>query len=167
MTTETQREKKIQIPDEIVLGEFTLTIHGLSDYEAESLSNTFRAKIQSEFQIANPLLSILYDLVIEEEDVWQGSRKSRNKAKLKRKKGGGIGAVIKQTGMSMIFALQIMSIDPDVVTKNYGRIIQVVGQVFQEEGHDISTEQVNMCKLDNTPPFRKERHSGKENGTKG
>ena len=140
MTTASQTYQRINLPEEIYLGSFTLTICDLEEQEAEDLSRRFRRLVVKEFAKLEPVVALFYDLDIEEGQPWRGSRKSPNRAKLKKKKGGSWLDTVKRIGGGVMLALNLLAIDPDIVKKNLDTAIHTVEEVLKSEGHKVSTE---------------------------
>lgn len=142
MSTVSVEPSGMQMPRKIEIGTFQLTIRNLSTEEGDVLSEEFRRKVAKHFAQLNPLLSNLYDLVIEEEQVWVGSRKSRNKVTLKKKKGGSLFKTLKRGGSAALLALNLLSIDYELVRENFEASVRYVEEqltqtTFQIEASDF------------------------------
>ena len=135
--------RSIPLRDELDLGSFTLVI-GAGANSGERIAAAFREYVTTAFETANPLLANYYDLVIEEGEVWTGSRKSRNKIKLRKKKVRTVVDWFKKSGVILMTSLNLLAIDPDVVKHNLGHIITTAEQVFTGTAADVTTEDRNI-----------------------
>ena len=112
MTTTTEPVKsKFSFLDQYDIGEFILKINSLTGQLSDKLSAEIRQAIIHKFISLNPLLCKVYDFEIEESEVIYGSRKSRNKGKLKKKKGKTFGERIKNGFNGFLLALTLTSTD--------------------------------------------------------
>lgn len=142
MSTVSGEPSGMQMPRRIEIGTFQLTIRNLNTKEGDALSEEFRRKVAKHFAQQNPLLCNLYDLVIEEEEVWVGSRQSRNKVTLKKKKGGSFFKTVKRGGAAALLALNLLSVDYELVRENFEASVHYVEEQltqidFQIEASDF------------------------------
>src|SRR5256885_10027557 len=105
------------LPDAIYLGEFTLTVAGTNWTELTQTAQAFDHEVQRTFTRLHPILAGLYDLIIEEFDVQEGSRQSKKQAKLNKKaKPTGWFAKV---GVAMRTALMLASTNYSNIPKNF------------------------------------------------
>jgi hypothetical protein len=86
METAAVLQKSLYLPENLDIGEFTLVVERLEEPKATAIAASFREAAIVEFTKLQPVIAFLYDVEIEEGTPWPGSRKSRNKVKLKLKK---------------------------------------------------------------------------------
>ena len=126
----------------IAIAEFTLTVRGERDAD---IAAAFRRDLEEQIARMQPFLSLVYDVEVEEFEVWTGSRKSKNRVKLKKKKkstksSGGL----KRTLGALLIGLKLLSADYDQVGENVRKAIQTVEQKYQARGHDVHVDDVQV-----------------------
>ena len=146
--------RKQQLPSEIPLGFFTITIPTDSRREADSYYDQFIDQVKKRFSSKNRRLSLFYTLEFEVESVTEGSKKYRTKAKLKRKK--------KSAGIHKALALAAaltggVAAYPEIkdgATEIYQDVSTIFQQVADEENAKGSklAPKVESCGPDDTPP---------------
>lgn len=123
------------VPSEIEIAQFVLTV---DEEHGEQIVALFRERLEQEFFRRQPLLMLLYTLEVEETSVWTGSRKSRNKARLKRKKAKGVNKSLRRRLLGalggMLVVLRIVSIDYAQIGENFDQARKAVEQQFRVEG---------------------------------
>ena len=137
--------------EEYTVGEFVLTIRHLEGREADQLAAQIRAYIETSFKKANPLLCTLYDFEIEETEVWSGSRKSRNRGKLKKKKGKTIKGKLGLLLSRLALGLSLAATDPIVIQQNWERVVQGVEKVFGMEPPEVEIDELETFPLEADP----------------
>ncbi len=133
------------LPASIAVAEFTLTVAAIDGEETAAL---FRERLQSAFLRLSPLLGLVYELDIEEIDVWTGSRKSRNRAKLNRKKvqkKKGIAGFLAAAAGTAITFVGLAATDYSQIEKNFEAAVKAVERQFSEEGRVATVEEVKIC----------------------
>ena len=152
VTTRTKQLGWIRLPEVIEIVKFTLVIEGQNTPITEKLAALIRRRFSNDFAECDPLLATVYELVIEETEVWEGSRHSRNRGKLKRRQGGSWIDKLKRTGTATLLALQILSTDFTKIPENLGKARQMVEQTFHDMGHQIEIMDMHIFPLNFEPP---------------
>lgn len=134
--------------EEYTVGEFMLTIRHLEGAEADQLAAQIRRYIETAFRKANPLLCTLYDFEIDETEVWTGSRKSKNRGKLKKKKGKTIKEKLGLLLSRLALGLSLAATDPTVIQENWERVVQSVENVFGTEPPEVEIEELETFPLE-------------------
>jgi hypothetical protein len=142
----------IRLPEVIDILEFTLVIEGQNTPIADELAAQIRRRFSDEFAKCDPLLATVYELVIEETEVWEGSRRSHNRGKLKRRQGGSWIDKLKRTGGAVVIVLTILSTDYKKIPENLGWVGQKVEQTFHGLGHQIEIRDMHIFPPNFRPP---------------
>lgn len=136
MTTAVKRTGR-RLYDSLDLGEFSLILPDESVQSGAGRAAEIRASIADAFAKLDPMLSLLYDLEIEETEVHSGSRKSKNKPRLKRKKGRTILQKLMAIGSALGFAVGVLSADYSKIPENLEKACQVVVADCKLRGKNI------------------------------
>jgi hypothetical protein len=149
MTTTTESVKsKFSFLDQYDIGEFTLKINSLTGQPSDKLAAEIRQSIINKFISLNPLLCKVYDFEIEESEVVYGSRKSRNKGKLKKKKGKTFGERIRNGFNGFLLALTLTSTDYKKIPENFRDAVEFVESIFKNKPNDINIEDLKTYPID-------------------
>lgn len=108
---------------EKIIAHFSIYINIDDNEEADLLAIEVQNRIISEFKKKYPLLSLFFELEIEEVLVEYGSRKSKHKAKLKKKKGAGLWKIL-------VLSYTLLSTDYNNIEKNFEKITVIVQEVY-------------------------------------
>jgi len=141
---ETATRSRRQLREIIDLGEFSLILRDETVESGEKLAAEVRALISEKFMKLSPALSIFYDLEIEETEVVSGSRKSKNKLKLKKKKGNTLGQKIFNAVAAVGLAVGLLSADYDNIPDNLERACQQVVAECQIRGKNVEITNMNF-----------------------
>lgn len=152
MTTTAPTRDSLKLPESIDLGEFTLLIHGRDERSGEPLAKEIRALIAQEFAKRDLVLSLLYEIEIEEFEVGSGSRKSKNRVRLKRKKGRTLWETIKLTGSAFVVAIGLLSADYSKIPENLEWVCEHVVHVCEERGHQVEIRDKHFYQVDIAQP---------------
>jgi hypothetical protein len=144
VTLQPLKRGRIQFPEAVDVVEFTLEIAGRSATSAEELAAQVRRALSEEFAKCDPLLASLYELEIEETEVWEGSRNSRNRGRLKRRRGGSLMDRLKRAGGTALIMLTIASTDYTKITQNLVTVLQKAEQTYSVVIKDVHTFPVNF-----------------------
>ncbi len=130
-----ERSGSGDLPDAIPLGEFTLTVAGTDWAELTETAHAFDREVQRTFARAHPILLSLYDLIIEEFAVHDGSRRSKKKAKLNKKaKPTGWFA---RTRVALMTALTLATTDYSKIPERFHAVVTTVERVFTSHDHPV------------------------------
>lgn len=135
----------MSLPETIHIAEFVLSV---DEPGGEQTAAKFRELLQQEFFRLQPTLGLIYELEIEESEVWVGSRKSRNKVRLRRK-GGGRGSNRRQSRGALTKVLQrvvlvlgLVSMDYEKLGYNLVKAYGVVVEQLGNEGQRVEIESI-------------------------
>jgi hypothetical protein len=149
MTTTTESVKsKFSFLDQYDIGEFTLKINSLTGQQSDKLAAEIRQSIIDKFIALNPLFCKVYDFEIEESEIVYGSRKSKNKGKLKKKKGKTFGERIKNGFNGFLLALTLTSTDYKKIPENFRDAVEFVESIFKNKPNDINIEDLKTYPID-------------------
>ena len=157
MTTAAPVQPLFDLPDTIELAEFTLVIVGKDTPSGDELAKRIRESISAEFAKRAPLLSLVYDLVIEESDVRRSERKGKEKVKLKKKVKKGMTFLEKVSfGMGGAgLVIGIVAADPIVVGHNVEWACEHAIHICKSQGDDVRIEGMNIYPWEGFPQRRK------------
>lgn len=142
MEVATRSHRKLR--ETIDLGEFTLLLPEETVESGAKLAAEVRAAIVSRFMRFNPVLSLFYDLDIEEADVVSGSRRSKNKPRLKRKKGRTFGQKIFNAMTVVGLTVGLLSADYENIPTNLEKACKQVVSKCQLRGQNVQIIDLNF-----------------------
>jgi len=138
-----ERRGRIHFPDFAVVVEFTLEI-AETGRAADELAARVREALSEEFAKCDPLLASLYRLEIVETEIWQGSRKSRNRGTLKKREARGWKEKARIFGAVATLSLTLLSTDYSKVAQNFQTACQKVEKTYNVVITDVRTAPPNF-----------------------
>jgi hypothetical protein len=135
---------RIRFPEVVDVVKFTLEIAGSITPATDDLAAQVRRALSEEFAKCDPLLATLYELEIEETEVWEGSRKSRNRGRLKRRHGGGLIEKLKRAGGTALIVLTLASTDYKKIPENFEIARQKVEQTYHVVIKDVQSSPLHF-----------------------
>ena len=135
--TQTASRTRRQLREVVDLGEFTLFLPDETVESGAKLAAEVRAAVADRFMKLSPALSLFYDLDIEETHVEPGSRKSKNKPRLKKKQGRTLGQKIINIVSVIGFAIGVLSADYEKIPENLEKACQQVVAECQRRGQNV------------------------------
>lgn len=155
---------KLYLPEEIELGEFTLVVERLEEPDATAISASFRQAVLEEFKKRQPIISLLYDVEIEEGVPWSGSRKSLNTVKLKRKKPKSLLGRLKDAGAVIMLSLSLLNMNWGIIDHNFHEALHIAEQVITTKAYKVRVEDINLYKVD-TATYQHQTHDDDSGGS--
>jgi hypothetical protein len=131
-----ERRPRIHFPESVDVVEFTLQVADTGP-AADELAAHVRTALSEEFAKSDPLLASLYELEIEEIEIWEGSRNSRNKGRLKRRRTRGWMGGLRRIGASALLVLTLASTDYSKIPQNFEAAQQKVEQIYHVVIKDV------------------------------
>jgi hypothetical protein len=142
-----------EIPDVVDIGEFTLVIRGIDRAAGDDLSAEIRETISQKFARREPLLALAYCVEVEEFEVTAGSRRSRNRFRLKLKKGRGLWARVKAGLSTAVILVGVASTDYGKLKQNAEWVYDEVEHAYSQRGTEISIQNRTFYHPDSDTPF--------------
>jgi hypothetical protein len=152
VTTTTSAVISRNLPESIELGTFTLLIYGEDERSGESLAKEVRTLITQEFAKRERVLSLLYELEIEEFYVGLGCRRSKNRAKLKQKKGRTLREKLLLAGAGIVTLFHMVSFDYSHIHENLDFICVHVVKECNARGKKVEILDKEFYRIDLSRP---------------
>jgi hypothetical protein len=146
MSTAVQPRARVPLRDLLELGEFTLLLRDETVESGALLAKQIREAIAAEVAKRDLILALVYEIEIIESEVEAGSRKSKNRIRLKRKKS--LIALVSWVG----FSIGVLSADYDKIPHNLESACQAVVTTYKQRGNDVEITEKNFPPVGPTHP---------------
>jgi hypothetical protein len=137
---------RIRIPkrndfNDSTLIEYTLNIEGLTGFEADRLALEVNQHIRRELIKLNPMFFLRRGITIEESDIIYGSRKSKNKVKIRKKTlRRRLTNLARTIGSTITIAFTAISADYNKIDENWKKIVATTEKIFSDKNVKVTIE---------------------------
>ncbi len=157
MSTTAETRTRIPLPELLDLGEFTLLLHDETIESGAPLAKQIRESIVAAFAKLDPVLSLVYELEIDETEVSSSSRKSKHPVRLKRKKGTSLLQKLVVAVSAFGFVVGVLSADYDKIPENIEKACQTVVADCKLRGKNVEIPEKHFPPVDPNHPTQQKQ----------